>query len=105
MRFANNAQKNALKKLEKLGIRTMADLDERRDPTKESRSNALARLVGEDGAMWILNDLAAVQCNPHPKGSRPRRRRRLMRMCSWSMMTNFPEALGIWLWPAVCGCE
>lgn len=55
-------------KLLKNNIKTMADLDNwiKKHPTAEkhymSRFNALKILVGENAAIWMLNELAIQQC-------------------------------------------
>lgn len=55
-------------KLLKHNIKTMADLDAwiKNHPTEQkhymSRFNALKILVGENAAIWMLNELAIRQC-------------------------------------------
>ena len=61
----------ATKKLAKLGIKTVADLDAYRNanqittrfgPAIESRYGTLKTLCGENVALEVMNDLATLEC-------------------------------------------
>lgn len=63
--------KDALKKLEKMGIKTINDLDnysrqhpksDKNGPFIESRFGTLKGLIGESAAISILHELANKQC-------------------------------------------
>jgi hypothetical protein len=62
-------KKQGITKLKKLGIKTTVDLDNwKANKCKGqrfimSRYDALKELIGDNAAMWILNDLAINQCN------------------------------------------
>jgi hypothetical protein len=57
-KYITRKHQQAVKKLKSLGIKTVADLDDKRDPYNSSRYSYLTSLVGEDAAMWLMNDLA-----------------------------------------------
>jgi hypothetical protein len=60
MKAMNQTHAIAIKKLQRIGIKTVKDLDDKKG--NDSRFDYLKSLVGFDGAMWVLNDLAIVQC-------------------------------------------
>jgi hypothetical protein len=64
MKYINKAQKEGTEKLIAMGIKTIDDLDAYRakiDPYN-SRYNVLKSIVGDNAAMWIINDLAIMTC-------------------------------------------
>lgn len=68
-------KKQGIEKLKKLNIKTTNDLDNWRNKNGRyydnrmksyciiSRYEALVNLVGDNAAMWIMNDLAINQCS------------------------------------------
>ena len=64
VRTLGDVRKRAITKLQRLGIKTTADLDAwiRKNPTKDgsltSRFGALKKLVGENAATWMIHDLS-----------------------------------------------
>jgi len=56
--------KESIKKLKRLNIKTIDDLDiyRAKHDRNNSRYGVLSDLVGKDAAMWLLNDLAIKQC-------------------------------------------
>jgi hypothetical protein len=68
MKTRKTSKATVANKLKKAGVKTMADLDRwvMNNPLPNgdltSRYDALKRIVGENAAMWMMNELAIRQC-------------------------------------------
>ena len=60
MKAMTSEHARAMQKLAAMGITTIAEVDRRKG--NESRFGFLRDLVGFDGAMWVINDLAINTC-------------------------------------------